>query len=192
MRRLDTRECSSCHDRSSLTTSMRDDPMYEGADFSGLKNIQSSAMSWDYLKRLRDLTKLKMVIKGILAWEDAKIAAETGIDAIIVSNHGGRADESGRSTIESLPEIIAVSGTMPVLIDFGSAVAPTSSRRCAWAPRASPSVGPICGVSAPSASLASSACSYPAHRADGRHAANRRAVAQGPQAVYGAAVGVTI
>ena len=79
---------------------MRDDPMYEGADLCGLKNIQSSAMCWDYIKRLRDLTKMKMVIKGILAWEDAKIAAETGIDAIIVSNHGGRADESGRSTIE--------------------------------------------------------------------------------------------
>ncbi len=76
--------------------------MYDGADLSGLTSIQSSAMTWDYIKRLRDLTKMKMVIKGILAWEDAKIAAETGIDAIIVSNHGGRADESGRSTIESL------------------------------------------------------------------------------------------
>jgi isopentenyl diphosphate isomerase/L-lactate dehydrogenase-like FMN-dependent dehydrogenase len=116
---VDTRECSGCHDRSSLGASLRDNPMYEGADLSGLKNIQSSAMSWDYLKRLRDLTKLKMVIKGILAWEDAKIAAETGIDAIIVSNHGGRADESGRSTIESLAEIIQVSGNMPVLIDSG-------------------------------------------------------------------------
>jgi isopentenyl diphosphate isomerase/L-lactate dehydrogenase-like FMN-dependent dehydrogenase len=65
------------------------------------------------------VAKTKMVLKGILAWEDAKIAAETGIDAIIVSNHGGRADESGRSTIESLAEIIQVSGTMPVLIDSG-------------------------------------------------------------------------
>jgi 4-hydroxymandelate oxidase len=119
LRRLDTRECSGCHDRSSLQADSRDKPMYDGADLSGLKNIQSSAMSWDYIKRLRDLTKMKMVLKGILASEDAKIAAETGIDAIIVSNHGGRADESGRSTIESLPEIIAVSGTMPVLIDSG-------------------------------------------------------------------------
>jgi isopentenyl diphosphate isomerase/L-lactate dehydrogenase-like FMN-dependent dehydrogenase len=76
-------------------------------------------MSWDYIKRLRDVTKMKMVLKGILAWEDAKIAAESGIDAIIVSNHGGRADESGRSTIESLPEIINASGNMPVLIDSG-------------------------------------------------------------------------
>jgi 4-hydroxymandelate oxidase len=119
MVRLDTRQCDSCHDHSSLAASFRDQPMYDGVDLSGLTNIQSSAMTWDYIKRLRDLTKLKMVIKGILAWEDAKIAAETGIDAIIVSNHGGRADESGRSTIESLSEIIAASGNMPVLIDSG-------------------------------------------------------------------------
>jgi 4-hydroxymandelate oxidase len=119
MKQLDTRQCSGCHDNSSVQASMRDDPMYEGADLSGLKNIQSSAMSWDYIKRLRDVTKMKMVLKGILAWEDAKIAAEAGIDAIIVSNHGGRADESGRSTIESLPEILQASGSMPVLIDSG-------------------------------------------------------------------------
>ncbi|HUD89588.1 MAG TPA: alpha-hydroxy acid oxidase [Xanthobacteraceae bacterium] len=119
LKALDTRQCAACHDNSSLEASMRHDPIYEGADLSGLTNIQSSAMTWDYIKRLRDVTKMKMVLKGILAWEDAKIAAESGIDAIIVSNHGGRADESGRSTIESLPEIIAASGTMPVLIDSG-------------------------------------------------------------------------
>jgi isopentenyl diphosphate isomerase/L-lactate dehydrogenase-like FMN-dependent dehydrogenase len=119
MRRLDTRQCAGCHDNSSIASQNRDKPMYEGADLSGLKNIQSSAMSWDYIKRLRDETKMKMVLKGILAWEDAKIAAESGIDAIIVSNHGGRADESGRSTIESLQEIIDASGTMPVLVDSG-------------------------------------------------------------------------
>jgi isopentenyl diphosphate isomerase/L-lactate dehydrogenase-like FMN-dependent dehydrogenase len=119
MRKLDTRQCSGCHDNSSIASSNRDKPMYEGADLTGLKNIQSSAMSWEYIKRLRDETKMKMVLKGILAWEDAKIAAESGIDAIIVSNHGGRADESGRSTIESLPEIIEASGNMPVLVDSG-------------------------------------------------------------------------
>jgi isopentenyl diphosphate isomerase/L-lactate dehydrogenase-like FMN-dependent dehydrogenase len=119
MARTDTRQCSACHDRSSLAASMRNDPIYEGADLGGLENIQSSAMTWDYIKRLRDVTRMKMVIKGILAWEDAKIAAQTGIDAIIVSNHGGRADEAGRSTIESLPEIIKVAGKMPVLIDSG-------------------------------------------------------------------------
>src|SRR5260221_2402789 len=93
--------------------------MYDGVDFSGLTSINSSAMSWDYIKRLRDLTKLKMALKGIMAWEDAKIAAETGIDAIIVSDHGGRADENGRSTIEALGEIIEAAGTMPVLVDSG-------------------------------------------------------------------------
>src|SRR5262249_56609575 len=113
------RDCKSCHDDSSLVARYRNRPMYEGADLSGLASINSSAMSWDYIKRLREVTKLKMLLKGIMAWEDAKIAAETGIDAIIVSNHGGRSDESGRSTIETLPEVIEVAGNMPVLIDSG-------------------------------------------------------------------------
>ena len=115
----DTRDCKACHDDSSLAAQQQNKPIYEGADLSGLRNIQSSAMSWDYAKRIRDATKMKVVLKGILAWEDAKIAAENGFDGIIVSNHGGRSDEAGRSTIESLQEIIEVSGSMPVLIDSG-------------------------------------------------------------------------
>jgi 4-hydroxymandelate oxidase len=119
MRKVDTRDCNGCHDASSLASSQRDKPMYDGADLSGITSIRSSAMSWDYIKRLRDVTKLKMVLKGIMAWEDAKIASQAGIDAIIVSNHGGRADENGRSTIEALGEIIDVAGAMPVLVDSG-------------------------------------------------------------------------
>ncbi len=119
MRALDTRTCQSCHDDSSLAAAQRDKPMYDGADLSGLTSISSSAMTWDYIKRLRDVTKLKMVLKGIMAWEDAKIAADAGIDAIIVSDHGGRADENGRSTIEALGEIIDAAGTMPVLVNSG-------------------------------------------------------------------------
>src|SRR5207302_2167093 len=115
LQKNDTRDCNSCHDRSSLAASQRSKPIYEGADLSGLTNIQSSAMSWDYAKRIRDATKMKCVLKGILAWEDAKLAAENGFDGIIVSNHGGRSDEAGRSTIESLQEIVEVSGSMPVL-----------------------------------------------------------------------------
>src|SRR3974377_527264 len=60
-----------------------------------------------------------MVLKGIMAWEDAKIAAEAGIDAIIVSNHGGGADDNGRPTIGALGEIIEASGSIPVLVDSG-------------------------------------------------------------------------
>ena len=118
--RTDTRECSSCHDRTSIATDQGLKPMYEGVDLTGLRNIQSSTMSWDYLKRLRDMTKMKVVIKGLLAWEDAKLAADAGYDAIIVSNHGARSEDSGRSTIDALPEIVeAVNGRMPILIDSG-------------------------------------------------------------------------
>jgi isopentenyl diphosphate isomerase/L-lactate dehydrogenase-like FMN-dependent dehydrogenase len=120
LRRTDTRECASCHDNSSLAASYRTRPMYSGLDMSGLKNIQSSAMTWDFFKRLRDTTKMKIVIKGILAYEDAVLAANNGIDAIIVSNHGARSEDSGRSTIDALPEIVeAVNGRMPILVDSG-------------------------------------------------------------------------
>src|SRR5215470_2051172 len=88
LRPTDTRDCSGCHDRSSLQSSMRTRAMYQGIDLSGLTNTQASAMTWDFFKRLRDTTKMKIVVKGILAWEDAVIAADNGIDAIIVSNHG--------------------------------------------------------------------------------------------------------
>ena len=54
MRKVDTRDCKGCHDDSSLAASQRDKPMYDGADLSGITSIRSSAMSWDYIKRLRD------------------------------------------------------------------------------------------------------------------------------------------
>ncbi len=118
--KTDTRDCSNCHDRSSLQASMKTRAMYQGVDLSGLRNTQSSAMTWDFFKRLRDLTKMKIVIKGILAYEDAVLAADNGIDAIIVSNHGARSEDSGRSTIDALPEIVeAVNGRMPILVDSG-------------------------------------------------------------------------
>jgi isopentenyl diphosphate isomerase/L-lactate dehydrogenase-like FMN-dependent dehydrogenase len=120
LRKSDTRECSGCHDRSSVTSTYRTRPMFSGVDMSGLRNIQSSAMTWDFFKRLRDTTKMKIVIKGILAYEDAVLAADNGIDAIIVSNHGARSEDSGRSTIDALPEIVeAVNGRMPILVDSG-------------------------------------------------------------------------
>jgi 4-hydroxymandelate oxidase len=120
LQRTDTRTCSGCHDRSSLQANLKRRSMYEGVDVTGLRNTQSPNMTWDFLKRLRDTTKMKIVIKGILAHEDARLAVEHGIDAIIVSNHGARSEDSGRSTIDALPEIIeAVGGRMPVLVDSG-------------------------------------------------------------------------
>src|SRR4029078_13237851 len=99
---------------------MKTRAMYQGIDLSGMTNTQSSAMTWDYFKRLRDTTKMKIVLKGILAHEDARLAVQNGIDGIIVSNHGARSEDSGRSTIDALPEILeAVKGRMPVLVDSG-------------------------------------------------------------------------
>jgi len=120
LQRTDTRDCSGCHDRSSFASTQKRRSMYEGVDLTGLTHGQSSAMTWDFFKRLRDTTKMKIVIKGILAWEDAVIAADNGIDGIIVSNHGARSEDSGRSTIDALPEIVeAVKGRIPIFVDSG-------------------------------------------------------------------------
>jgi 4-hydroxymandelate oxidase len=120
LQRTDTRNCDSCHDRSSLAANLRRRSMYEGLDVTGLTHTQASAMNWDFLKRLRDTTKMKIVLKGILAHEDATLAVENGMDGIIVSNHGARSEDSGRSSIDALPEIVAaVKGRMPVLVDSG-------------------------------------------------------------------------
>ncbi len=116
----DTRDCNGCHERGSLATNLKRRAMYRDLDISGLTHTQSSNMTWDFLKRLRDSTKMKIVLKGILAHEDAVLAADAGIDAIIVSNHGARSEDSGRATIDALPEIVeAVRGRMPILVDSG-------------------------------------------------------------------------
>ena len=63
---------------------------------------------------------MKVLVKGIVTAEDASLCVENGADGIIVSNHGGRAAETGRGSIECLPEIVAeVGGKLPVLIDSG-------------------------------------------------------------------------
>jgi len=114
----DTRVCSGCHDRSSPQTNLRRRSMYEGVDVTGIS--ASTAMTWDFIKRLRDTTRMKILVKGLLAHEDAKLAADSGLDGIVVSNHGGRSEDSGRSSIDALPEILeAVGGRIPVLIDSG-------------------------------------------------------------------------
>jgi isopentenyl diphosphate isomerase/L-lactate dehydrogenase-like FMN-dependent dehydrogenase len=61
-----------------------------------------------------------VLVKGIVRDDDAARCVEYGVDGIIVSNHGGRAEASGRSTIESLPEVVdAVAGRIPVMMDSG-------------------------------------------------------------------------
>lgn len=116
----DKRQCSVCHDRSSLQRSVQRKPMFDGLDLSAVQNLIPLNLTWDYVRHLRDATTMKLVIKGIVTREDAEIAVERGVDGIVVSNHGGRGEESGRSTIESLPEVLeGVAGRIPVLVDGG-------------------------------------------------------------------------
>jgi isopentenyl diphosphate isomerase/L-lactate dehydrogenase-like FMN-dependent dehydrogenase len=70
--------------------------------------------------RIRDATDMKLVLKGILTPEDAELCVEHGVDGLIVSNHGGRAEDSGLATIDALPGIArAVDGRIPILVDSG-------------------------------------------------------------------------
>jgi isopentenyl diphosphate isomerase/L-lactate dehydrogenase-like FMN-dependent dehydrogenase len=77
-------------------------------------------LDWDNVDRIRDATPMKLLLKGILTREDARLCVEHGVDGIVVSNHGGRAEDSGLSAIEALPEIVEeVGGRIPILIDSG-------------------------------------------------------------------------
>ena len=83
-------------------------------------NPESPDQGWDFLDTLRSWTDLPIVVKGLLTWEDARLAVDSGADAIVVSNHGARYMPHCPSTIEVLPEIVnEVKGRIPVLIDGG-------------------------------------------------------------------------
>ncbi len=119
MRRFDrsSDNCTECHIPGST---FADKAMLQGLNAPG--NIRSSnpAMDWDWVKRLRDSTDMKLVIKGLTQPEDARLALRAGVDGIHVSNHGGRGDESGFATIDSLPEVVdVVRGRIPVIVDGG-------------------------------------------------------------------------
>ena len=118
--RQDPRSCVSCHDRTTFASDMRRKRMFDGLDLSSAGDIIDLGMDWDYVKRLRDLTPMKVVLKGIATREDAALSVEHGVDAVLVSNHGGRSEESGRGALDSLPEVVeAVAGRVPVLVDSG-------------------------------------------------------------------------
>jgi isopentenyl diphosphate isomerase/L-lactate dehydrogenase-like FMN-dependent dehydrogenase len=94
-------------------------PIYEGLDMSGVA-VTPTTLSWSFVERLRASTDMRVVIKGITTAEDARLSVESGVDGIVVSNHGGRAEDFAPSTIESLPAVAdAVSGRIPVIVDSG-------------------------------------------------------------------------
>ena len=116
-RRVDDRDCRSCHRPRGEAPPVK--PMYQGTDYSS-SDFRTPGMTWDIIGRLRDITDQKIVVKGLVTREDAALAVQNGVDAVWVSNHGGRAEGSGRATIDALPEIVtAVDGRVPVIVDGG-------------------------------------------------------------------------
>jgi isopentenyl diphosphate isomerase/L-lactate dehydrogenase-like FMN-dependent dehydrogenase len=118
-RRQDTRDCTVCHGPGEPGGNLAERPMFKGLDMKGF-GMNPASLDWAFVDKLRKFTKMKIVLKGIEAPEDAKLAVEHGIDGVLVSNHGGRAMETGRATIEDLPEVVdAVNGRIPVFVDGG-------------------------------------------------------------------------
>jgi isopentenyl diphosphate isomerase/L-lactate dehydrogenase-like FMN-dependent dehydrogenase len=119
--RLDTRACQACHVTPPSTGRFFvTRPIFSGIDMSRAERVSPQDWSWNQLDRLRALTKMKIVIKGIVTREDAELARTRGVDGIIVSNHGGRSEDSGRGAIECVRDVVeGVGGGMPVLVDSG-------------------------------------------------------------------------
>ena len=109
--KFDQRDCSVCH------TEDRQSPMHDGLDLPE-RNDYSQSVDWEFVRRLRDATTMKVLIKGIVRGDDAELAVASGVDGIVVSNHGARAVATNRSTIEDLPEVVeAVRGRILVLVN---------------------------------------------------------------------------
>jgi isopentenyl diphosphate isomerase/L-lactate dehydrogenase-like FMN-dependent dehydrogenase len=125
---LDTRECSNCHKGGKPAPGISG--LIDDRDNRRKPNIAEFAPetpipevgtpTWDFVKRLKDATTMKVFLKGIVTGEDAALAVRHGVDGLFVSNHGGRAENSLRGTLESLPEVVAaVRGRIPVELDGG-------------------------------------------------------------------------
>jgi 4-hydroxymandelate oxidase len=121
--RQDTRNCAECHPvrngggvDGNFVVQPIARPMYQG--LSGRFNPPNA--DWATFDRLKKITKMKVMLKGIDTAEDAELAVRHGVDGILVSNHGGRAAETLRATIDCLPEVVeAVRGRVPVFLDGG-------------------------------------------------------------------------
>jgi len=91
--------------------------MYRGLSSA---RFNPSNATWDWVARLKKMTSMKVLVKGVETAEDARLAREQGADGIVVSNHGGRAAETLRATIDIVPEVVdAVNDQIPVLVDGG-------------------------------------------------------------------------
>ncbi len=85
-----------------------------------IDSLRTMLLTWDDIDWMRGVTRIPIVLKGVMTAEDAMLAVEHGVDAIIVSNHGGRQVDGTLATIEALPEIAErVGGQIEILLDGG-------------------------------------------------------------------------
>ncbi len=116
-RRADDRPCATCHTEGGMAPPVK--PNYRGLP-EPEGTAGRDALTWDFVARLRDATRMTLLLKGIVTGEDAARCLSYGVDGVWVSNHGGRTDPSGQATIDALPEVVReVGGRVPVIMDSG-------------------------------------------------------------------------
>jgi lactate 2-monooxygenase len=104
--------------RAALPAPPEEDPQAAVGHFVGL--FSNPTVTWEDLEFLRSTTSLPIVLKGILSADDALLAAEHGVDGVIVSNHGGRQVDGAIASLDALPAVVeALEGRLPVLLDSG-------------------------------------------------------------------------
>ncbi|MEO0871065.1 MAG: alpha-hydroxy-acid oxidizing protein [Pseudomonadota bacterium] len=81
--------------------------------------VFGEVLTWDHIPWLRESTKMPIVLKGICHGDDARKAADLGVDAVYCSNHGGRQANGGIGAIDMLPGVVEGAGDLPVLFDSG-------------------------------------------------------------------------
>jgi L-lactate dehydrogenase (cytochrome) len=89
-----------------------------------LGNIERPRMArdglcWEHLELMRKIWKGKLVLKGVLSRHDVRIARESGVDGIMVSNHGGRQLDGTVSPLRVLPAVVSEAGNMAIMMDSG-------------------------------------------------------------------------
>jgi lactate 2-monooxygenase len=78
------------------------------------------SLEWSDVARLKRMTRLKVLLKGVLHVDDARRALDCGMDGLVVSNHGGRQVDGAVATMDALPGVVeAVASRVPVLLDSG-------------------------------------------------------------------------
>ena len=93
---------------------------FPGGMGARVHDLMDQSLDWSAVSWLRSTTRLPIVLKGIVRADDARRALDAGVDAIIVSNHGGRQLDGGEATILALPDVVeAVAGRLEVYVDGG-------------------------------------------------------------------------